>query len=31
MVDLAYTLNRDHWQGAERLNLKAADFRVAGP
>ncbi len=30
MVDLAYTLNRDRWQGAERINLKVADFRVAG-
>ena len=30
-VDLAYTLNRDYWQGVERLNLKAVDFRVAGP
>ncbi len=30
-VDLAYTVNRDHWQGVERVNLKAVDFRVEGP
>ena len=30
VVDLVYTLNRDHWQGVERLNLKVVDFRPAG-
>ena len=29
-IDLVYSLNLDTWQGVKRLNLLAADFRMAG-
>ena len=29
VVDLAYSLSRDHWQGVERSTLKVLDFRPA--